>query len=166
MSIDKFLDCYYEQVCDKNLNREVVVPKKMVIEGSLDNEGWKGWQPAEANISNEEIRQFESEHNIKFPKQYIDYIRNRQFMNIEIENITLYGINELYKVEDLVLLLPENIISFGFFPIGSIDDADFIVLNTHTGEIVRLYYEDYSYKEVLFKDFNTFTEFLLSKINC
>lgn len=166
MLINKILDCYYGKIQKKGLNKAVSVPVSMAIENSLDSEGWQEWKTASSKINDELIKKIEMEYHVKIPSQYIDYVKNRQFMDIEIDEYVLYGINENNTLQKILNFLPDRIVAKGFFLIGSIDDADFIVVNIDTGEIVRLNYEDYSYKEKLFKDFNTFIEFLLSKINC
>lgn len=165
MLINDFLDKYYKQLVDTGTNIAVVVAKSMTIDGSLDEEGWVAWKPAKSNVTNDDITKFESKYNLTLPTQYIEYVTNRQFMDIQISGYTLYGINELNTLEDLISLFPENILSFGFFPIGSIDDSDFIALNTKSGEVVRLSYDDYSFKEILFAEFTMLIDFLSEQVN-
>lgn len=166
MSINNFLDCYYKEIEKKGLNKAVVVPVSMAIDNSLDNEGWQEWKSAPANIDDDMVEKIEMEYQIKIPKQYIDYVKNRQFMNIEIDQYTLYGINDINTLEAITSLLPKEIISKGLFPIGILDNDNYIVLNTENGAVVELSYDDYSIKNILAKDFNMFLKKLLDFLKC
>ncbi len=166
MLIDEILDCYYEQIQKKGLNKAVAVPVAMTIEDSLDSEGWQGWKPASANIDDSMVKKIEMEYHIKIPSLYIDYINNRQFMDIEIDQYTLYGINETNTLETIVSLLPKEVVSKGLFPIGVLDNDDYVVLNTENGTVVELSYDDYSVKKILSENFNAFLEHLLVLLKC
>ncbi len=163
MSINKFLENYYNNLVKKGLNKVVVAPKAMIIKNGEDEDGWIAWKPATANITIDDINRLESKYNLNISKQYINYLLVSQFMDIQIKEYTLYGINELNTLEKIITTFPKNIISFGFLAIGSINDEDFLALNKE-GQVVRLAYDDYSLVEVLFNDFNSFIEFLINLI--
>jgi len=163
MLIDEFLEKYYDNLVKKELNKVVIAPKEMIIDNSEDEDGWIEWKPFEAKTTISEIKNLEANYNIDISRQYIDYCMSSQFMDIQIKEYTLYGINELNTLEKMIITLPKNIISFGFLAIGSINDEDFLALNKD-GQVVRLSYDDYSFVEILFDNFNSFIDFLFLKI--
>ena len=154
------IDEYYQYLKKKNLNKAVIVPDEMRVNNSEDDEGWVKWKLTKSHISTEDIKEIEGRHKIYLPQDYLDFIMNKQFLDIQISNYTIHGINSLNPLEKEASLLPSNILEKGFFPIGSIDDADYIVLNTENGRVVRLSFEDYSEIEILSKSFSTMLKFL------
>ena len=159
MLISDFLENYYDKLVEKKLNKVVVAPKAMIIDNSEDEEGWIEWKPAESKITRDDIKKIEEKYNIIISKQYINYILLKQFMDIQIKEYTLYGINEFNTLEKIISLFPNNILSFGFFPIGHINDTDYLAFN-NDGQVVRLSYDNYSLVEILFDDFNSLIEYL------
>ncbi len=164
MLIKKFLENYYNKLVKDEINKVVVAPVSMTVENSKDEDGWVEWKPSDATLNKDDISKIETNYNIKIPEQYSQYILTKQFMDIQIGAYTLFGINEKNTLEEIIDLFPKNIISFGFLPIGQINDEDFIALNYKTGELVRLAYDDYAQKEVIFSEFNEFIKFLNNKI--
>lgn len=160
MSINDFLKNYYNNLVKKDLNKVVVAPKAMIIKNTEDEDGWFEWRPANANTTTDDINKLESKYNLNISKQYIEYLLASQFMDIQLGEYILYGVNELNTLEKIITFSPTNILSFGFFPIGSINDTDFLALNKE-GQVVRLSYDDYALVEILFDDFNSFIESLL-----
>lgn len=158
------IDKYYDYLKEKGLNRVIVAPKSMIVKNSQDDEGWIEWKPAESNISRDEINALESKFNITLPSEYIDLIRKKQFMDIQIDGYTLYGVNELNTLSKLSVLLPEKVVTAGYFPIGNIGDADYIALDTNTKKVVRLSFEDYSVKEIVSNSFDKFLTLLYGKL--
>lgn len=164
MIIDDFLGNYYNKLKENGINKVVVAPESMIVKGSEDDDGWVEWKPVNSNIDKDYINKIEEKYKIKISSEYTNYILNKQFMDIEIEGYKLFGINENNTLEKQIDIFPNNIITYGFIPIGQINDEDFISLNTNTEEIVSLSYDDYSVKKVLYKDFNELIEFLIKKI--
>jgi len=163
MSISIFLENYYDKLVERKLNKVVVAPKSMIIDNSEDDEGWIEWKPSSVKITRDDIKEIETKYKIIISKQYIEYLLSSQFMDIQVKEYTLYGINELNTIEKILSSFPNNILSFGFFPIGNINDTDFLALNKE-GQVIRISYDDYSLVEILFTDFNSFIELINSKI--
>lgn len=164
MLIKEFLEKYYNKLVKNGINKVVVAPKSMIIENSEDEDGWVEWKPALSKVTKEDLNKLDEKYNIKISFQYEQYVLSKQFMDIQLDGYVLFGLNENNTIEKQLELFPKNIISFGFVPIGQINDEDFIALNTNNGEVVSLAYDDYSVKEILFKDFDGFIEFLNNKI--
>jgi len=154
------IDKYYSYLKKEDLNKAIVVPKEMIIKNSEDNEGWVKWEPVQSNVKNSELESLERKYGLHLPKYYIDFIMSKQFLDIQIGNYTLYGINSLNTLDKVALLLPERILKNGFFPIGNIDDTDYIVLDTNNGKVVRLSFEDYKQEEMLNESFVDLLQFL------
>jgi len=166
MLIDKFLDCYYNKLQKKELNKAVLIPNSMLIKGSKDEEGWQKWQPSSSALTDNDIKNVEKVYNIKIPQQYIDYIKNRQFMDIEIEEFTLYGINEINTWQKIIHFLPDEILVKGLLPIGVLNNDNYIALNTKDGSVVELSYDKYKIKNIFAKDFNAFIHSLYETLKC
>jgi hypothetical protein len=164
MLIKEFLEKYYNKLVKNGINKVVVAPKSMIIKNSEDEDGWVEWKPALSKVTKEDLNKLGEKYNIKISFQYEEYVLSKQFMDIQLDGYVLFGINENNTIEKQLELFPKNIISFGFMPIGQINDEDFIALNTNNGEVVSLAYDDYSVKKILFKDFDGFIEFLNDKI--
>ena len=162
MLINDFLNKYYSDIKTKGLTKDINVPNSMIIQ-NIDEE-WKEWKPVESSINKYDILKIEETYKITLPEQYKEYICSKQFMDIQINEYTVFGINEINTTENIFKTFPENTLKYGFIPIGQINDEDFIALNCHNENIVSFAYSDYSFKKVLFKDFNEFIEFLMEKI--
>lgn len=164
MLVDKFLESYYKKLVEKQLNKVVIAPKAMIVNNSEDEEGWVEWKPSKAKISIDDIREIETKYNITISKQYIEYLLSSQFMDIQINEYILYGVNEINTIAKILSFFPTNILSFGFYPIGSINDTDYLSLNKE-GQVVRISDNDYSLVAILFDSFNNLIEYLSSKNN-
>lgn len=162
MLIDNFLEEYYNRLKENGINKVVIAPVSMIIENTKDEYGWFEWQPIESNLNRNDIKELMIKY--KLPIKYLEYITKKQFMDIEIDGYKLFGINENNTFEKQIELFPKNIISFGFIPIGQINDEDFIALNVNSKEIVTLSYDNYLMKEVIYSDFNKLIEFLMKKL--
>ena len=158
------IDKYYKYLKDNNLNRTVVAPDSMTVENSEDDEGWIEWKLSKSVIDDNELKAIKTKYNIELPKEYLDFIKHKQFMDIQIGEYTIYGVNELKTLEKIISIFPADIIALSFIPIGSINDADFLALDAQSGEVVSLTFEDYKLQEVLFRNFHEFEEFLSKKI--
>ncbi len=162
MLISRFLDCYYKQIKEKGLNKVVTAPSSMIID-NISEDGWYEWKPAPSNI---DIAKVKKQYKIKIPSEYKEFIKNRQFMNIEISSFTLYGINEINTLEKNIDLLPSKLINQGFLSIGVLNNENYLVLNTKDNIIIEMSYDDYSIKNNIQNSFYEFIEFLLIEINC
>ena len=156
MNIEDLLDTYYQSLEQKVLNKVVILPQSMMIENSEDEDGWFLWKPTKQYLTAEDLKCVEEKYKLKIPEQYKEYILSMQFMDIQINNTTLYGINEYNSIDKLFSMFPSHILSFGFIPIGQVNDEEFLALNTNSGEVVCLGYDNYELKKVLSKDFFTF----------
>ena len=154
------IDDYYQYLKKNGLNKAVTVPEAMTIPNSMDEDGWVEWQPVESNIKLDDIKNIESDFNIKIPKGYIDFILSKQFMDIQINNYTLYGINDINTLKKRIELLPAEVASKSFLPIGTMNNEDYVVLDSKTGNVLQMSFEDYSIVEKLFDSFNEFKEYL------
>ena len=154
------IDDYYEHLKKNGLNKVVMASEAMIIPNSMNEDGWVEWQPIESNIKLEDIKNIESAFNIKIPKEYSNFILAKQFMDIQIDNYTLYGINDVNTLKKRIELLPPEVVSKGFLPIGITNSEDYIVLDHKTGNILQMSLEDYSIVKKLFDSFNEFVKYL------
>lgn len=154
------IDKYYKYIKKMGLNKAVRVPNEMMVKNSEDDEGWVEWKLAQSKLSIQDIKEITNKYQIDLPQDYIDFIMYKQFLDIEILNYTIHGINALETLDKEASLLPDSLLEEGFFPIGNIDDADYIALNTKNGKVVRLSFEEYSEVEILSENFSTMIKFL------
>ncbi len=158
------IDKYYKYLKDNNLNKVVISPKSMIIENTEDTEGWMKWKTVKSNINDRDIKKLETKFNFLLPEEYLNFIKYKQFMDIQIGKYRIFGVNEFNTLEKIISMFPNNVIALGFIPIGSMNDTDFLALNVKSGEVVSLAYEDYRLKEVLFSSFHEFEIFLSNNI--
>jgi hypothetical protein len=163
MLTNSLVDKYYQVLKNKDLNVSVEVPESMK-EKDKGNE-WFSWRPVVSNITNEEIQKVENRYGINLPKEYIEFIKDKQFLDIQVGDYTLFGVNENNSMEKVFSIFPEDIISSGYIPLGQIIDEDFIALETHTGTVVLLSYDDYRLKKVMFSQFGELIDFLNEEID-
>ena len=163
MLTNNIVDKYYKVLKNKGLNLEVNVPKSMAEKDKGD--GWFTWHPVVSSVDDKEIEEIERKYGIKLPSVYIDFIKNKQFLDIQVGGYTLFGVNENNTLEKLLKIFPENVVSLGYIPLGQINDEDFIALDTNTETVVLLGYDDYKLKKILFENFNDLISDLNKKID-
>ena len=164
MKINEFLDNYYKWLKNKNLNKSVNIPEKMIIGNTLNSDGWAEWQLADSEIEKFDIFRIEEIYKIKLPNVYKEYLMSKQFLDIQIDKYTLFGINTKVSLEKVLDLFPKNIILDGYIPLGQIDDYDYIALNLNNNEVVRLDYDTYVEIEKLSDELEFFLSLLNQKI--
>ncbi len=151
MLMNEFLDKYYQSIEKKGLNKTVVCPPSMMVDEIEDEDGWVKWKLAESKVGRSDIFELEETYKIKFPSEYKEYAQSKQFMDIQIAEYTLFGINEINTIEKNLNVFPKEVISKGYIPIGQINDEDFIVFNFNTKAIETLGYDNFEIKNELFK---------------
>jgi hypothetical protein len=155
------IDKYYSELKNKGINKVVVAPDSMIVENSEDEEGWVEWQLAKTDLDASKIKEIEEKLNITLPKDYVDFISDKQFMNIQLGKYTVYGINELDTLEKVASQFPSEVVTSGYFPIGNIDDGDYLALDCKSGHVLALSIDDFKPREVLFDTFKEFEQHLL-----
>ena len=164
MLATEFLEKYYESIEKKGLNKSVNVPQSMIIDGSEEDDGWVKWKLAESKISKFELFELEEVYKIKLSVEYKNYATCKQFLDVQIGEYTLFGINEHNTLKKIFDLFPQKIISDGYIPIGQINDENFIGLNVNNNQIVELKLKDCSFVKVLFNNFEDFFNYLANMI--
>ena len=164
MEINEFLTNYYAWLKNKKLNKGMNIPEKMLVSNTLDKDGWSEWQLVESEISKFDLFKIEEIYKVKLPEVFKEYVMSKQFLDIQIDKYTLFGINTKKSLERILNFFAKNEISNGFIPIGQINDEDFIVLNIKTDEIIIFGYDMYDEKSKLSNSLTEFFSFLDSKL--